>query len=169
MTEVTAHVGYYVVRLVGPEGIRAHLVGKDKHCSCGGNANRPCKHIRAVAEYLREGGEPAANPDAASTIRDSKRSGSKDSLPDVCPMCGAAFKHQRNGFWRCSRDSSHYWRWRGEQNGGAIRKFLTRPHPVKRGPFYAMTEQEREAFLLQVARRMHRGGYTPHNGKEHRQ
>ena len=169
MTEVTPQVGYYYVQIVNADRIRTHLVGKDKHCSCGGNAKRRCKHIRAVAVYLREGGEPAASPDTESTVRDSKPGHKKESVSEACPICGADFSHRSNGFWRCSQDSSHYFQWRGEQNGGAIRKFLTRPHPAKTGPFYAMTHQDREAFLLRAARRMHEGGYTPHNGKEHSQ
>lgn len=162
MTEVTPHSGYYQVSLVGPHGIRTHLVSKDKHCSCGGNARRQCRHIRAVKEYLRLGGERAAEG-TVEMVRDSKP---KEAPPETCPICGASLSHRRNGFWRCSKDSSHYWQWRAEQNGGAIKKFLTEPHPVKRGPFYAMSEQERDAFLLRAAQRMHEGGYTPHNGKE---
>jgi hypothetical protein len=164
MTTVTPKPGYYLVRLIGPQGIRTHLVGKDKHCSCGGNARRQCSHIRAVAEYLQSGGEPA--PDGtAEVVRDSKPA---TTVPEACPICGSGIKRLGPDFWRCADDASHYWRWRSEQNGGAIRKFLTQPHPVKSGPFYAMSEQEREAFLLQAAQRMHRRGYTPggnHNGQ----
>ena len=162
MTEVTPHTGYYLVRLVGPHGIRAHLVGKDKHCSCGGSGRRPCSHIGAVADYLRAGGEPASCPDTDSSVRDSRRVRTGNTTPDVCPICEASIDGRNNGLWRCSRDNTHYWQWRGEQNGGAIRKFLTQPHPNKRGPFYQMTEAEREAFLLRAAQRMHEGGYTPH-------
>jgi hypothetical protein len=157
MTTVTPNPGYYLVRLVGPEGIRTHLVGKDKHCSCGGNSRRQCSHIRAVAEYLEAGGEPAP-PGTADFVHDSKPVKTTNTTPDECPICGASLINRRNGFWHCVDDASHYWRWRGEQNDGAIRKFLTQPYPVKRGPFYAMSEQERAAFLFQAAQRMHRDG-----------
>jgi hypothetical protein len=60
-------------------------------------------------------------------------------------------------------DPSHYWQWRAERNGAAIRKFLTQPHPAKLGAFYEMSEAEREAFLLQAKRRMHEDGYNPHS------
>ena len=156
MTQVTPHVGYYQVSLIGPRGIRTHLVGKDKHCSCGGNPRRQCSHIRAVAEHLQAGGE-AAPAGTAESVHDSQ-----PTVPEDCPICGAGFSHRSNGFWRCVDDASHYFQWRGEQNGGAIRRFLTRPHPAKQGPFYAMTEHEREAFLRRAAQRMHEGGYTPH-------
>lgn len=161
MTEVTPQPGYYLVRLVGPQGISTHLVGKDKHCSCGGNARRQCSHIRAVAEYLEAGGAPAP-PGTAEFVHDSKPL-KTETVPDTCPICGGGIKRLSADLWRCSDDASHYWQWRGEQNGGAIRKFLTQPHPVKRGPFYAMSEQDREAFLLQAAQLLHRDGYTPHN------
>jgi hypothetical protein len=91
---------------------------------------------------------------------------SNGACPDTCPICEGEVQKLGPDFWRCVEDSSHHWQWRGEQNGGAIKKFLTRPHPVKRGAFYAMSEQERQAFLLRAAQRMHQGGYTPHNGKE---
>ena len=79
---------------------------------------------------------------------------------DFCPICGAGVQRQPDGFWRCSQDITHYWLWRGEQNGGAIRRFLTQPHPNKEGAFYKMTVEEREAFLEEARRRMQVGGYT---------
>jgi len=161
MTEVTPQVGYYYVQMVNSNRIRTHLVGKDKHCSCGGNAKRQCSHIRAVAEYLQSGGEPAPTS-TTEFVHDSKPVKEIHTFQKACPICGASLSNRKNGFWRCVDDSSHYFQWRGEQNGSAIRKFLTRPQPAKRGAFYAMTEQEREAFLLRATQLMHRGGYTPH-------
>jgi hypothetical protein len=35
------------------------IVGKNKVCSCGGNAEQECPHIRAVKMYLRHGGQQA--------------------------------------------------------------------------------------------------------------
>jgi hypothetical protein len=64
------------------------------------------------------------------------------------------------GFWRCPKDTAHYWQWRGEQTG--IKSFLTGSHPAKSSAFHSMTQEEREAFLDQAARRMHLGGYTPY-------
>ena len=159
MTTVTPRPGYYTVRLLGPHGIRTHLVSKDKTCSCGGSAKRQCRHIRAVKEYLEAGGERAPEG-TVEVVRDSKP---QEPPPDTCLICGASLSHRNNGYWRCSKDSSHYWYWRGEQNGGAIRKFLTEPHPAKMGAFYEMTPSQRRAFLERVRRRMLSGGYSPHN------
>jgi len=159
MTTVTPKPGYYVVRLIGPQGIRTHLVSKDKHCSCGGNERRQCRHIRAVREYLEAGGERAPEG-AVEMVRDSKPT---ETPPDACPICGASLSYRRNGCWRCSKDNTHYWQWRGEQNGGAIRKFLTQPHPAKQGAFYRMSDEQRRAFLAKAQRQMHTGGYTPHS------
>jgi hypothetical protein len=80
--------------------------------------------------------------------------------PLTCPICGTAVETQEVGFWRCPKDPSHYWQWRGERAG--IDKFLTKPHPAKQGAFYEMTLEEREAFLEEAARRMRSGRYTPH-------
>jgi hypothetical protein len=159
---VTPMLGYYLVRSAGAHGVSSHLVGKDKHCTCGGNAGRRCVHIGAVVAYLRAGGDPAPAADRSECVHDGK--GAKDlrQIPGVCPVCGGALKRLGLSVWRCVADPTHYYRWRGEQNGGAVRRFLTEPHPAKRGPFYAMSEQEREAFLARAAWRMQRGGYTPH-------
>jgi hypothetical protein len=46
-------------------------------------------------------------------------------------------------WWRCSLNSGHYWAWRDEQSGHAIRNFLTRPHPNKLGPFYTVSREAR--------------------------
>ena len=59
-TTVNPHIGFYHVTTVDQWGIQAHQVGKDKRCTCGGTAKCPCRHISAVAKYLRDGGERAA-------------------------------------------------------------------------------------------------------------
>ena len=91
------------------------------------------------------------------TRQGSPPSGS--AAPVTCPICGTAVETQGVGFWRCPKDKAHYWQWRGEQSG--IRDFMTKPHPSKQGAFYAMSVEEREAFLEQATRRMHVGGHTP--------
>ena len=65
--------------------------------------------------------------------------------------------------WRCPRDASHFWQWRGERNGGAVRRFFTEPHLAKQGAFYEQSIEDREAFLHRVAHHTHSGGYTPHD------
>ena len=126
MTEVSPQAGYYLVRLVGPQGIRTHLVGKDKHCSCGGNAKRQCSHIRAVAEYLQAGGELAPAAGAAEFVHDSKSDNGRGGIPDACPICGSGIIRLGFDFWRCATDASHYWMCREK-----VRLFLTQPHPAK--------------------------------------
>jgi hypothetical protein len=164
---VTPKVGYYLVRTVGPQGVDTHLVGKDKHCTCGGHARRRCRHIRAVAEYLKAGGERAPKADKGDRVQDSKpateRRKRSPEIPETCPVCGGEIQPIGHRAWRCVDDSAHYYQWRGELNGGAIRKFLTQPHPAKQGAFYEMTEEERDAFLVLVGKRMLTTGYTPHS------
>jgi hypothetical protein len=166
-TTVTPKVGYYLVRTVDAGGVRTHLVGKDKHCTCGGRARRWCSHIRAVAAYLKAGGDRAPEGDGSGSVHDSDPLGQRreigEEVPEACPICGAEVERLAPRGWRCLEDSSHYYRWRGERNGGAIRKFLTQPHPAKHGPFYGLTTEERDTFLTQAAHRLHAGGYTPHN------
>ena len=127
---VTPKIGYYLVCTVGQDAIRRHQVSKEKLCTCGGEAARPCAHIEAVADYLQQGGCRAAQ------------------VP-TCPICDAPVELKDPSFWRCSRESSHYWQWRGERNGGAIRELFTHPHPAKLGAFYEQTIDGREAFLAQ--------------------
>ncbi len=163
MTEVTPEVGHYVVRVVDAQGVRTHLVGKDKRCSCGGNAERQCMHIRAVAEYLRAGGQRAPEARKGSFAVPDDGTAAAGSTQKACPICGGAVKRLGPGFWRCVDDPSHYWQWRAGENSGAIRKFLTQPHPAKQGPFYRLSEDERDFFLVRAAQRMHASGYTPHS------
>ena len=166
-TTVTPKVGYYLVRTVDADGIRTHLVGKDKHCTCGGHASRHCSHIRAVAAYLKAGGDRAPEGAGGDSVHDSnpltESSDKGEQMPEACPICGGDVQPLDGLAWRCVKDSSHYYQWRGERNGGAIRKFLTQPHPAKQGAFYQLSAEEREAFLLQSRQRMHTRGYTPHS------
>ncbi|RLC75130.1 MAG: hypothetical protein DRJ03_30760 [Chloroflexi bacterium] len=136
--------GVYLVTEMTRGRLRVFVVGKDKSCTCGGSANEQCRHIEAVAEHLRLGGQRApekwSEPSPPST----------PSIPRACPICGATTV--RDGFlWRCLEDSSHYWQWRGEQSG--VKDFLTRPHPAKQGAFYEQSDQERQAFLAASAQR----------------
>jgi hypothetical protein len=160
---VAARTGYYCVTVIDRLlGLRTYSVDKEKRCSCGGTAKRPCSHIRAVTDYLRKGGQRAPEEHSMLRLRDTPGSPpSGGPAPLTCPICGTAVETQDIGFWRCPKDPSHYWQWRGEQSG--IRDFMTKPHPSKQGAFYAMSMEEREAFLEQAARRMHVGGHTPHS------
>jgi hypothetical protein len=161
---VAARTGYYLVTVIDQRlGLRTYSVNKDKRCSCGGTAKRPCCHIKAVANYLRQGGRRAPENDPMLRVRET-RQGSPPSggpAPLTCPICGEPVETQGIGFWRCPKDTSHYWHWRGEHSG--IRDFMTKPHPSKQGAFYAMSVEERERFLEQAARRMHVGGHTSHS------
>jgi hypothetical protein len=162
-TTVSVRTGCYVVTVIDRLlGLRTYSVDKQKRCSCGGTAKRPCRHIRAVAAYLRQGGRRAPEKDPMLRVRETTQ-GSPPSggpAPLTCPICGEPVETQGVGFWRCPKDTSHYWRWRGEQTG--IKSFLTGSHPAKRGAFYAMSLEERKAFLEEAARRMRSGRYTPH-------
>ena len=125
--------GAYVV--TETEHFRAFVVDKAKNCSCGGSANKQCRHINAVSKYLRRGGERAPEKRTDTLL---------SSSPAVCPICGAVVQGNVS-FWRCSQDSSHYWQWRGERSG--VKDFLTKPHPAKQGAFYEQSPSERMAFL----------------------
>ena len=55
--EVSVSGFFYTVNL-GPDVHPSyHHVGKDRHCTCGLGAD--CPAVKAVAEYLRAGGERA--------------------------------------------------------------------------------------------------------------
>lgn len=158
---VRPRVGHYVVTTTRRWCVETHSVTKDKQCSCGGTAVRPCSHIRAVARHLRSGGRRALPRAVVLGLREG--GGPSGSTPAACPICGAPVERRADDVWHCPKDRSHYWQWRAEQNGGAVHRFFTQPHPAKVGPFYAMGVAERAAFLEQAARRMHAGGYTPYS------
>lgn len=137
---------YYVVQL-SPGGAHTYIVGKDKTCSCGGSKADPCRHIEAVAAYLKRGGARAPEADTEAGSQTSRR----PAVVSECPICGADVR--RNGrLWTCTENSNnaHYWQWRG----GKVRDFLTQPRPNKLGPFYEQTPEERRAFLDAAQRRM---------------
>ncbi len=168
---VTPMIGFYVVTTIDAHGMHTHHVSKDKRCSCGGNAQRPCAHIQAVAQHLRQGGEPAAavKETQPKLVLQPPTDGNKPpssapaaARPSVCVVCGAPTEPWGQ-LWRCRvGGSAHYWRWRGEQNG--VKAFLTQPHPAKQGAFYEQTPAEREAFLAQAHQRMYRDSYSPYGG-----
>jgi hypothetical protein len=159
---VAARTGYYCVTVIDRLlGLRTYSVDKAKRCSCGGTAKRPCGHIRAVTDYLRKGGQRAPEEHSMLRLRDTPGSPpSGGPAPLTCPICGTPVETREIGFWRCPKDKTHYWQWRGEQTG--IKSFLTGSHPAKSSAFHSMTQEEREAFLDQATRRMHKGGYTPY-------
>jgi len=166
---VTAKIGFYLVTTIDARGVHTHHVSKDKQCSCGGNARRPCLHIQAVARYLQQGGERATVKETPAKLvlhQPTDDVTPPSSTPAAsgamaCPICGATTVPTDYG-WRCRASSGHYWRWRGEQNG--VKAFLTQAHPAKQGGFYEQTPAEREAFLAQAHQRMFRNGYTPYGG-----
>ncbi len=158
---VTPKTGCYAVTIANHRfGLQTRFVGKDKRCSCGGNANRPCRHIRAVADYLRRGGQLASEERPALQLREKHEDTPISGTPMTCPVCGTPVERHDPDFWRCPHNSSHYWQWRGEQFG--VKEFLTKSHPAKAGAFYTMSQEERKAFLAQATRRFHAGGYTPY-------
>jgi len=168
---VTPKIGFYLVTTIDAHGVHTHQVSKDKRCSCGGSAQHPCTHIRAVARHLHQGGERASAVKEATPKLVLHHSDDDDNtpppsapvnIPSVCPVCNAPTEPWGQ-LWRCRvGGSEHYWRWRGERSG--VKAFLTQPHPNKQGAFYEQTIEEREAFLRQIHARMYRNGYTPYGG-----
>jgi hypothetical protein len=145
-TTVTTNVGYYTVTTHRSGKTDSEQVDKGKHCTCGGTADKPCTHIRAVAAYLQLGGEVAPQADLTK-------------LPSSCPICGSPVIAQADR-WRCIESAGHYWQWRGEQSG--VKDFLTKPHPAKQGAFYEQSLEEHARFIETAHRRMHANGYTPY-------
>jgi len=135
--------GCYVVTTVARRQVTSvHFVGKDRTCTCGGNRNNPCRHIREVEEHLRQGGPRAPEPG---------NNGKGKGTPGMaCPICGAPVR-LGNGDWRCDEGGyRHYWEWRlGGERGARIKAFFTDPnHPAKRGnAFYQMSVEERDTWL----------------------
>lgn len=83
---------------------RYHTVRKDRSCDCP--LGEDCPAVRAVAEYLRDGGKRAPDPRPDAWVK----------APDACPVCDGpaapdpALDHRRHGRgWRCLADASHYW------------------------------------------------------------
>ena len=127
--QITPIPGAYMVTIARPNrSIEVFRVGKDKTCTCGhngdGNGGGPhCAHVRAVADYLKAGGKRA--PEAQSPTQMSTTT-SEATIPDHCPVCGAAVRKQvlhHNRYtgevvqpWRCTQASSHYWQWRLEHD-----------------------------------------------------
>jgi len=148
---VTPRIGYYTVSATDRRGVQTCQVFKDKRCTCGGTAKRRCHHIRAVARYLRAGGQraPAKRPPLQAHRTRAKRTRPNTPTPTTCPFCDTPVKREALGRWRCPGNSSHYFQWRGEQG---VRQFLTQPHPAKQGAFYDMNHEERTLFLERAAR-----------------
>jgi hypothetical protein len=141
--KVNAMIGVYQVIETGPTfGLRAHFVDKERRCTCG---QPGCRHVQAVAEYLKGGGDRAPKAKLAK----ADESPCPASVPATCPICGCVVQYEAgSAVWRCVADRAHYGQWRGEKGGVAA--FLTGPHPAKAGAFYTQTAGEREAFLTQA-------------------
>jgi len=147
--------GKYLVSEACAAGVRVYEVGKDRACSCGrGGAERECRHVEAVEEYLRAGGERAPR-----LLDEEPAQTPVAQIPDACPICGAGVRIVDLGgarpVWRCAEDGSHYWQWRGERFG--VKAFLTRPQRNKVVNW--RTPEQRATFLARARRRM--AGYAP--------
>jgi hypothetical protein len=165
-TTVVPQIGFYVVTIIDQWGVQTHQVSKKKVCTCGGSARHPCRHIHAVARYLKAGGEraPERRVNGNGNGNGKGTPPNPNTAPVTCPICEVPVVSEKHGRWRCPTEPSHYFHWRAELNGGAVRKFLTQPHPNKVGAYHTMSEQDRDAFLQRAVRRMHTGGYTPYKG-----
>jgi hypothetical protein len=151
--EIKTMIGAYMVTETSPQfGLRVYFVDKGKRCTCG---QPHCRHVKAVAEYLKGGGERAA----AASLAPVNASPASPVVPATCPICGAVVHYEAgSAVWRCTADPAHYWRWRGERGG--VRAFLTGAHPAKAGAFYRQTLAERESFLDNAQGQMLRLGYA---------
>lgn len=126
---VTVRGGYHVM-LNG----RRHFVNKRRQCSC----HRPaCPAVKAVADYLRAGGQRA--PELVEA---------KPSL--VCLICGAPATGTSQ-LWRCSQDRDHYHIFRVNQIRAAAAQRLAwlkehEPYQYELAMFF-MDDAARPAFL----------------------
>jgi len=100
-------VGRYLVQRPNGKSLVTRVVTKDKECSCGFSN---CEHIRAVRQYLLDGGE------MAKEIEEVKPD--EPVAPEqitVCPICStpvvSAMSRNYPLMWKCPEDSSHYWEW----------------------------------------------------------
>jgi len=118
--EITTLTGRYAVKT---ENGPTWTVMKNKRCSCGGSAEQPCKHIKAVKQYLLDGGE------RAEPFAKMEKETAKGRITE-CLICGAptewAGSTRYPFMWRCTEDSSHYWEWYGRDK---VRAFLTGDRP----------------------------------------
>ena len=118
---ISPQPGHYLVTEMGQAGVRSYRVGKDKSCTCGacgdGNGHGPtCRHVRAVRQYLEDGGSRA--PETATGEGIEPRLQQRMD----CPVCGAPvlrkrpYRNQYTGRlqeqWACPEDPAHYWHWR---------------------------------------------------------
>ena len=94
IAEVTAHPGYYLVRLPALFGWDHHLVRTDRACACPLAAR--CPAVAAVGDYLRRGGQRATPPRPGSLI------------PALCPICSGQTRFEprlcspmRGAGWTC--------------------------------------------------------------------
>ena len=154
-TTVTPLIGFYEVSTVDLWGIQVHQVGKDKHCTCGGTMKHPCRHIKAIIAFLKAGGERATERPLMLKVREG---GPPTVIPATCPLCASPVVPEGRGRWRCPKDPSHYFEWRGEYG---VRQFLCRPHGNKMSAFHQMTEEERSIFLETASELMRVNGNSP--------
>ena len=131
-SQVTTVRGGYHVTLNG----KPHFVNKQRHCSCH---KQNCPAIRAVAAYLRAGGQRA--PELAEGTK----------MPDrTCPICGAPATGTTQQ-WRCTQSNEHYHRFRVNQIRAAAAQRLVwlkehDPYQYELAMFF-MDDAARSAFL----------------------
>ncbi len=130
--EIVTVQGGYRVRL----GEAVHLVNKQRQCSCG---RRNCTAIRAVAAYLRAGGQRAPD-NAAQTLREPG-----------CPICGAPIRGSLDRLWTCTACRSHYHTWRVSRLRASRAAYLDwlKEHAPERFDLemFLMDGRARESFL----------------------
>lgn len=140
-TKVAAMTGYYFVTF--PKEVRPghHLVRKDKTCVCELGAG--CPAVLAVADFLKAGGQRAADVPAHHLI------------PAACPVCGGAVKFAlrlcspvRGAGWTCTEAAktetsvwperyrtpgeSHYWQFKWNELAVTLRhQRQTRETPAR--------------------------------------
>lgn len=129
-TKVWAMTGYYLVAFPKEVHPRHHFVRKDKTCACELGAD--CPAVQAVADYLKSGGQRAADVPAHHLI------------PKACPVCGGAVKFAprlcspvRGAGWACleaaktetsvwpephhTPGESHYWQFMWDKLAATLR------------------------------------------------
>jgi hypothetical protein len=131
---VTPAIGGYRVTLHD----QAHFVRKDRRCDCG----RPdCPAIRAVAHYLKAGGQRA--PESNST----RNASSPPAF--LCPICGAPAQGSlESRHWRCPTDKLHFWSWFADRIKRARDRYLAQSASDNERALRAwFTSPERDAWL----------------------
>jgi hypothetical protein len=89
-------------------GQEHHISKSNRTCSCG---NPVCPAIPKLSAYLYDKCNPR------------------------CPICGAGVSGNQ-GLWKCHKDISHYWRWRG----GVLRQSKAAGDTTDKAAWHPATE-----------------------------